>query len=188
MKAPERFETQRLVLKRPRSQDAEAIFFRYSSDPDVTRFLSWSRHESVEATHAFLRFSDDEWAQWPAGPYLIESRESGQLLGGTGFGFETAWRATTGYVLAADSWGKGYATEALQAVVGIAREIGVIRLQALCHVGHPASTRVLEKCGFTREGVLQQHSVFPNLARAQPCDVFSYALILACKSSPMDEA
>jgi RimJ/RimL family protein N-acetyltransferase len=154
------------------------MFDRYASDPDVTRLLGWPRHESMENTRAFVAFSDAEWERWPAGPYLVESRQNGALLGGTGFGFETPARAATGYVLAKDAWGKGYATEALHAIVDVARGIGVVRLYALCHVDHAASARVLEKGGFAREGLLRRHSEFPNLGQSGPCDVFCYARIL----------
>jgi RimJ/RimL family protein N-acetyltransferase len=177
VKAPERLETQRLVLRKPRRKDAEAIFARYASDKEATRFLSWSRHGSVEVTRAFLEFSDAQWARWPAGPYLVESRESGQLLGGTGFGFETQYRAATGYVFAKDAWGKGYATETLHTIVQLGRDAGLIRLYALCHIENHPSWRVLEKCGFTREGVLRRHSVFPNLQPNRPYDVYCYAQI-----------
>jgi RimJ/RimL family protein N-acetyltransferase len=37
--APERIETSRLVLRRPRESDAAGMFARYASDPDVTRFV-----------------------------------------------------------------------------------------------------------------------------------------------------
>jgi RimJ/RimL family protein N-acetyltransferase len=53
------------------SADAELIFRRYASDPEVTKFLGWPRHTSIEQTQAFLEFSDAEWEKWPAGPYLI---------------------------------------------------------------------------------------------------------------------
>jgi RimJ/RimL family protein N-acetyltransferase len=178
VKASERIETRRLVLRRPLVVDAGEIFTRYASDAEVTRFLSWPRHESRNQTRAFLDFSDAEWARWPAGPYLIESREDGTLLGSTGLAFETAHRASTGYVLAKDSWGRGYATEALEAVVGVARGVGVRRLYALCHTGHPASAHVLEKGSFALEGTLRRHSEFPNLGPGELCDVLCYARIL----------
>jgi [ribosomal protein S5]-alanine N-acetyltransferase len=177
-KAPERYETERLILRKPRREDAGAIFNRYAADPVVTRLLGWPRHESVERTAAFLAFSGLEWERWPAGPYLIESRGDCRLLGSTGFGFETPQRASTGYVLARDSWGRGYATEALRAVVEIADNLDVVRLYAICHVDHGASARVLEKCGFEREGVLRRHSEFPNLDPGNPRDVLCYARTL----------
>jgi RimJ/RimL family protein N-acetyltransferase len=108
----------------------------------------------------------------------VESRETGELLGTTGLGFETPVRAATGYVFAKDAWGHGYATEALRAVHGVAQRAGVIRLDALCHVDHRASARVLEKAGFAREGVLKRYAEFPNLGVDGPCDVLCYALIL----------
>ncbi len=163
MKAPETFETSRLVLRKPTLADAEAVFARYAGDPAVTKYLGWPTHESVEHTRMFLMFSETEWIKWPAGPYLIESRSDRRLLGGTGLAFEAPSVAATGYVLAQDSWGRGYATEALTAIVGIARGLGVQRLYALCHPDHPASARVLQKCGFHVEERLAKFAVFPNL-------------------------
>jgi ribosomal-protein-alanine N-acetyltransferase len=173
----ERVETPRLILRKPVRADAEAIFTRYASDPEVTSLLSWPTHNSVHATHEFLDSSDAEWARWPAGPYLIESRQDGSLLGSTGLSFETPEHAITGYVLAKDAWGNGYATEALRAVVEVAQKLGVVRLYALCHPENRASSRVLEKCSFVCEGVLPRHS-FPNLNKHELYDVLCYALML----------
>jgi ribosomal-protein-alanine N-acetyltransferase len=176
--APYRLETARLILRRPRPADAEAILARYAADPVVTRFLSWPTHRSLDDTRAFLAGSDAEWARWPAGPYLVEARAGGRLLGGTGLSFETPHRAMTGYVFASDAWGQGYATETLGAVAALAREVGVRRLYALCHPDHRPSWRVLEKCGFVREATLRRHSEFPNLTPGEPLDTLCYALIL----------
>jgi RimJ/RimL family protein N-acetyltransferase len=175
-KAPERLSTDRLVLRRPRAEDAEAIFARYAGDAEVTRYLGFPRHRDVADTRAFLALSDDQWARWPAGPLLIED-QSGRLLGSTGFAFETEYRAATGYVLARDAWGSGYATEALGAVVALAPSLGIRRLYALCHPDHRASAHVLEKCGFTLEGTLRRHSVYPNLDTREPLDAACYAVV-----------
>jgi ribosomal-protein-alanine N-acetyltransferase len=168
-----RRETARLLLRPPVPDDAPAIFERYAADADVTRFLGWPRHTSVDDTAAFVAFSQSEWARWPAGPLLAFSRATGQLLGSAGLLLETAQRAQAGYVFAKDAWGQGFATETLAAMVELAAELEVTRLYALCHVQHRASWRVMEKCGFEREGILPRHSVFPNLS-PEPQDVFSY--------------
>lgn len=178
-RAPERVETARLLLRRPVLGDARAIFERYASDPEVTRYLTWPRHRSVDDTLAFLQFSDAEWARFPAGPYLIERQTDSLLLGSTGLAFESADTAATGYVLARDAWGYGYATEALGAMIDLARTLGVRWLYAICHVDHLASARVLEKGGFSREARLRRGAVFPNLQRNRPADVFRYVLDLA---------
>lgn len=176
MKDHERLESSRLVFRRPLEGDAAAMFERYASDPEVTRFVGWPRHRSVGETLAFVRSSDAEWNRWPAGPYLIASRADGRLLGSTGLAFETPDRAMTGYVLAKDSWGLGFATEALQAMVDAARRMGVERLYALCHPEHRASWRVLEKCDFACEGTWRDHTEFPNLTPGVRSDVLCYAL------------
>src|SRR5262245_22704364 len=128
MKAPSITRTARLRLQRPELSDASSIFTRYASDPEVTRFMSWPRHRSVKDTEAFLQYSAQEWDRWSAGPYMIWSLADDRLLGSTGFGFEEPQHAVTGYILARDAWGKGFATEALAEVVNIARLIGLTQL------------------------------------------------------------
>lgn len=175
MGAPERIETERLLLRRPCLDDAAIVYSRYASDREVTLFVGWPRHRSISDTQAFLEFSEAQWQQWPAGPYLIERRSDGRLIGSTGLGFETRFRAATGYVFAQDSWGQGFATEALRAVVALAPELGVRRLYALCHPDHVASQRVLDKCGFSQECLLRRHTEFPNLEPGKPFDVLCFA-------------
>ena len=155
-------------FRRPVAADADAIFARYASDPDVTRYLAWPRHRSVDDTHAFIAWSDSEWAKWPAGPLLIESTADGRLLGSTGLAFESATSAMVGYVLARDAWGRGCATEALAAMTKLADSLGVTRLFSLCHPQHRASSRVLEKGGFLLNASFIPAS-FPNLEDAGDC-------------------
>jgi ribosomal-protein-alanine N-acetyltransferase len=174
MKSPERFETSRLILRRPSRADADAIFARYASDPESTRYLSWPRHVSADQTRAFLEFSEAEWGRWPAGPCLILDRESGRLLGGTGFSFETPDTASTGYVLARDAWGRGYATEALAGLMTLAAALGLRRVHALVHFEHAVSCRVLEKCGFLRDPAYSMCSDFPNLGVLSPQPTIRY--------------
>jgi ribosomal-protein-alanine N-acetyltransferase len=175
--APECIETARLALRRPQRRDAEIIFGRYANDAEVTRYLAWPRHRNLRDTLEFLEFSDNEWDHSPGGPYLIEVRDSGQVIGSTGIEFETEYRASTGYVLARDSWGRGYASEALLGIVGVCAALGLSRLQAMVHVEHAASRRVLEKCGFVHEGTLCRHTLFPNIDEQRPFDVASYSRI-----------
>jgi ribosomal-protein-alanine N-acetyltransferase len=174
VRAPERIETDRLVLRKPTLADAEAVFSRYASDPQVTKFMSWPRHRSIDDTLAFLAFSNAEWEKWPAGPYLIEASE-GVLLGSTGLSFENEVTVETGYVLAVDAWGRGYATEALNAVVRVARDMGVRRLHAHHHPENVRSARVLQKCGFRQDSVLRRSVRFPNLDSGQAVECPDYS-------------
>jgi len=181
VKAPVEIRTRRLLLRQPQASDAEAIFERYASVADVGRYLAWPVHESIDDTRDFLTFSDAEWERRPAGPYLIFDPGSGALLGSTGLSFESEQVVSTGYVLALDAWGKGYATEALLAMVALAAELGVRRLHACVHPEHLASRRVLEKAGFTRGGLLSRAIEFPNLAPGRKLDAVVYACEPAIK-------
>jgi ribosomal-protein-alanine N-acetyltransferase len=119
MPAPARVETARLIMSVPRLEEAAEILDRYAGDPEVTRYLGWATHQSVADTESFIEFSTSQWEREGLGPYLIRSRETGQLLGSTGLGLirvnntDNTRRAITGYVLARDAWGRGYATESL---------------------------------------------------------------------------
>lgn len=176
MQAPERLTTARLVLRRPRADDAAAILATYAGDPEVTRLLAWPRHRSIEDTRDFVAWSASVWDSRPAGPYLI--LESGdRIVGSTGLDVETTHRAATGYVLSRQAWGRGLATEAVRAMVSLADSMGLVRLYALCHPDNTASARVLVKAGFAREGVLRRHTEFPNLGVDGPQDVDCWARV-----------
>lgn len=163
MHLPERIETTRLVLRRPRLDDASAIFAGWAADPMATRYMTWRRHRSVEDTLEFLRFSELEWERQPAGPYVIELGDSGVLIGGCGFSFADESRAEIGYILAPTYWLLGYATEALQAQTEVAAgHLIATTLQASVHPDNLASQRVLSKCGFT-EDALEARQTFPNI-------------------------
>ena len=86
--APAAIETERLLLHQPSAPDAPEIFSRYASDADVTRYLSFRRHQSLADTHLFIDFSRMEWAANGCGPYLVRARDSGVLLGGTGLSLQ----------------------------------------------------------------------------------------------------
>jgi [ribosomal protein S5]-alanine N-acetyltransferase len=175
MKPTERIETERLILRKPTAGDAEEIFRRYASDPEVTRYLSWPTHRRLEQTQAFLEWSDEDWQRWPAGSYLLFARDDeSRLLGGTGLSFQSPALAVTGYVFARDAWGQGFATEALEAMVRLGRATGLKRIAAVCHPDHRPSARVLEKCGFLLDELRRDQLEFPNLKPKKRWKVLTY--------------
>jgi [ribosomal protein S5]-alanine N-acetyltransferase len=96
-------------------------------------------------------------------------------VGSTGLDVETRVQASTGYVLARDAWGLGYATELASEMVRLADVAGLHRLYALCHPADRRSAKVLEKAGLHFEGILRRHVAFPQLDTAQPADVECWA-------------
>lgn len=185
VRAPSAIETKRLLLRRPLPSDASAVFARYASNPAVTKYLGWRTHRSVADSQMFLACCDAEWQQAGIGPYLLQSRENGAVLGSTALRLSSPQQAGIGYVLAQDAWGQGYATEALRAMRELALRLGVLRVTAVCHPEHRASWRVMQKCGFTREGLLRAHAQFPNIAPGMAGDVLCYSFVFDTEWRPL---
>jgi RimJ/RimL family protein N-acetyltransferase len=85
MRGPETIETNRLLLRRPVPTHAEAIFTRYASDPEVTRYLSWPRHGTIEQTKAFLAIAPDLGAERLLAYCHPDNRPSARVLEKCGF-------------------------------------------------------------------------------------------------------
>lgn len=166
--------SERLTLRSPRLEDAEAIFEEYATDPEVARFVVWTPHQSIAGTEAFLAYFLEHGTQDDNYPWVITRSADGALIGTVHLRVEPP-RAELGFNLARDHWGKGYGTEVVQAVMGFGFGLaGVRRVQAVCHVQNAASARVLEKAGMRREGRLRSYMLFPNLG-TEPQDVYLYA-------------
>lgn len=175
MTPPEIVETPRLTLRRPVLEDAAVIFERYARDPEVTRYLTWRPHQTIEQTQEFLRRCCEFWGRGVAFPWVIVRK------GGTGpIGMidlrPQGERAEIGYVLARPFWGQGYMSEAAQAVIEWAlNQPEIYRVWAVCDVDNTASAKVLEKAGMRREGILRRWIIHPNVD-AVPRDCYCYAI------------
>lgn len=167
--------TDRLTLRPPRLSDAAEIFARYAADPQVTRYMSWTVNESVTETEAFLADVLDMSARGELVLWVITCRQSRKICGTISLRFAEP-TATLGYCLARDCWGKGFATEAADAVVPQAwREPGIERLEAYCCIENARSARVLEKVGLHFTGVAKRYVVCPALG-PEPQDMLRFAM------------
>ena len=173
------FETQRLIVRRLQLEDAQEVFEGWGQDPEVTQYLSWSVHQSIDDTLAFLRHADHAWKQGSGHlPFGLQSKETGKLIGGIGYGIEARCRAQVGYALMQNAWGQGFASEALE---GLIQQIWqtfpeVYRIYGMCHATHYASAGVMLKVGMEKEGVFKRYYLLPNISPTLPCDMAVYAL------------
>jgi [ribosomal protein S5]-alanine N-acetyltransferase len=155
---PPRLETARLLLRGWEASDAEHVY-AYASDPEVTLYMAWDRHTSLQQSHGFLN-------HWVAGMYerqeltyaLCTLAEPQRALGGVGL----HWRSREhqvmelGYVLARPHWGLGYVPEAGRALIGFAfQTLAVERIYAPIFSQNGKSRRAAEKMGLRFEGVLR---------------------------------
>ena len=81
MSFPERIETARLVLRRPRPDDADAIFEGYAQDPLVTRYMMFRPHTSVDTVRDFVGAAIEHWNRGTAFAYAITLKSSSELMG-----------------------------------------------------------------------------------------------------------
>jgi len=146
-------------LRKLKIQDAEDIY-RYASDSEVARFVTWEPHESViqskKVVYAFLEcYRNNQPAPWGI-VHVAENR----LIGTCGFvSYKPEnGRAEIGYAIAREFWGHGYTTEAVCAVVAFGfRKLQLNRIEARCFPNNEPSERVMQKAGMKYEGLLRQY-------------------------------
>jgi ribosomal-protein-alanine N-acetyltransferase len=171
---PEKLSTGRLLLRKPRVEDAEVIHASYGSDPEVAKYVLFRADQKVEDVAGFLRSTLDAWERQERGAWVILRPPEGEVIGMIDLRLEG--EANVGYAIARRAWGMGYATEALRCIVQWALEMPEIhRIWAAVEVNNAASVRVLEKAGFSRESTLKSWMVFPNLGEA-PRDCYKYVI------------
>lgn len=151
-------DTERLILRRYRPQDAEDMYRNWATSEAVTRYLTWPPYTDVGEAHGYIKSVIDSYADTVYN-WIIEDRADRQAIGSISvveFRDDTAC-AEIGYCLSERFWGKGIMTEALGAVIRyLFDEIGFRRIQATHDANNPASGRVMEKCGMRYEGTLRQ--------------------------------
>ncbi len=151
-------ETDRLILRRFTLEDAEDMYRNWACDPEVTKYLTWPCHESVDSTRMLLT----DWvAHYEEGDYFnwaIELKENGQVIGNISVVqlTEQIDAAEIGYCMSPSYWGRGIMPEALKAVTDyLFEEAGLNRIAARHDVNNPKSGRVMDKAGMKVEGTLR---------------------------------
>ena len=154
----EPIDTQRLLLRPTRLSDAQS-FFERRNDPDVAQHQDWDVPyplEQAEAAMAALGGIDDppidEW--WVL---TVANHDDTEIYGDLVLKLGDDGRtAEVGYSFDRAHWRKGFATEALSALVDwLFFTQGVSRVSAMLHPENARSARVLESCGFLFEGYLR---------------------------------
>lgn len=158
--------TPRLIFRDFSRSDIPAVH-EYASDPEVTRWSTWGPN-TLEQTADFV----EEAAQAGIG----QDRPSYSLaavLDDTTIGSVAVWVTDSGdrnnelgYTFHRAHWGKGYATEAVEHLLALGFDaLQLERITATCHPGNIGSIRVLEKSGFTPEGLLRSHRLVNGVRR-----------------------
>lgn len=159
---PEIIETSRLYLHRLRYEDAEEIFYTYASKPEVTKFLSWPTHQSVDDSRAFCNYAVQSWHLSLDYSFSIRLKSNNKMIGSFGVIHEDG-KIQFGYVLSPLEWGKGYATEVCQAMMALLKTSpSLYRIGTFVDADNIASINVLKKSGLIEEARLAKWFRFVN--------------------------
>jgi ribosomal-protein-alanine N-acetyltransferase len=168
-------ETERLVLRAPRAEDAPDIF-RIMSDERVAHYFGTPPMASPERAVRRVESFEADFAAHDGVRWAITLRGEDRLIGTLGFWrlIKEHMRAEVGYELAPEQWGKGIMPEALGAVLGFGfRAMGLHSVEAQIEPPNTGSRRVLEKLGFVQEGHFRENYYHPEEGRFSDSAVFS---------------
>ena len=139
-------KSRRLTFRELRESDAERIAY-LAGDWDIARMTARIPYPYSEPqAHEWLRGIEP-------GEFVRAIELKGELIGAVGYMPASDGSAEIGYWIGRPWWGKGYATEAAQALIRYCfGPAGFSRLTCCHSIDNPASARVIAKLGFRRLG------------------------------------
>ncbi len=167
-------ETNRLILRPLKLEDAETIFQNWTSDPEVAKFMRWNTHENVTVTKEWIQSEVDCIENDTVYNFGFVLKDTGELIGSGGLVLiEEKGIFELGYNLMKKYWGQGLATEASEEIV----KFGIQELKQTqffcCHAkNNPASGRVMEKVGFK----YQDDSIYYSWDKSKKFECKNYLL------------
>jgi ribosomal-protein-alanine N-acetyltransferase len=164
--------TERLLLRQWRDEDLEP-FAALNADPVVMeRFPSTLTRAESDALVARIRTG---FAEHGYGLWALDVKETGEFIGFTGLALQTFPApfnpsVEVGWRLQRSAWGRGYASEAARAALGVGfHEFGLDEIVSMTAVTNLRSQRVMERIGMTRDPADDfLHPNVPDGHRVQP--------------------
>ena len=172
---PVTLTTERLKLRWMDERDV-AGHYAVFADPAVARYWSSEPWTDVAQSAEAIAATMAAYADGSGLRFGIELKESGELIGNASLHHfvEQNRRCEIGYALGSQYWGKGYATEALRALVRHGFDaLDLNRIEADIDPRNIGSARVLEKLGFRKEGYMPERWV----VFGETADTVNYGLL-----------
>ena len=173
--APNPIESERLLVRLVSKSDLPALL-EVNSNHEVTALLPYATWNSMADAEAWLQRMKGIQATGLALQFVLVLKSTGMAIGtGLLFRFEEgSARAELGYALGRAYWGQGLMLEALEALISCAfGNMNLRRLEAEVDTRNQSSARVLQRLGFTKEGLLRQRWV----SKGETNDVEVYGLL-----------
>ncbi len=171
MSSPYPLRTDRLVLRVMRTTDAPP-FAAYRNDPEVARYQPWNLPFTEQDALSLLSGQDDRDDITPGQGTQLAVERDGELIGDVSVHIhDTRGVAEIGFALVPPERGRGYASEAAQALVrDLVERVGVGRVSSVLDPDNIAAQRVLENVGLMHEATTTRSF----LSRGQWADTMTY--------------
>ena len=159
---PEQIETERMILRATRADDAPETFLAVlESFNELSPWMPWVHPEpKLAGSEAFNQEAQFKWVSREMLDFQWIDKTSGELIGKGGF-HTINWeipKFEIGYWVRTSMGGRGYCTEAVNALVAFSKQqLGAKRLEICSDPRNEKSRRVAERCGFALEGILRRN-------------------------------
>lgn len=112
-------ETERLLARPFRREDVTSVYRNWTSDGQVTPYLTWAVHDNEAVTQAYIDSCLESYSDLSSYRWGIELKDLGQLIGDISVIAmdEKTSSAELGWVIGSAWWGQGYMSEIAQAIV-----------------------------------------------------------------------
>ena len=161
-------ETERLILRKIKIEDAPIAFNNWCNSEKVDRYVLWEKHPNVDTTIDLYTKWIQEYDNEKTFRWIVELKDTGDLIGTIDVSkrFVNHGSCEIGYCYSDKYWNKGYATEALKAVIKyLFEECDAELINADFLENNPASGRVMQKSGLKYEGRLRSRIIDKNNIR-----------------------
>ena len=140
--------TERLILRKLKNDDVNSVFYNWANDSEVTKYMTWNAHKSIEDTKQIMNIWLKEYEEPKTIRYGITLKENRELIGAIDVIGYIENNPVIGYCLSRNYWNQGYMTEACRAVVDYLLAIGYNTIFIEADERNVGSNRVIEKVGF----------------------------------------
>ena len=158
-----KIETERLILRRYRESDIDAIY-EIITDKRLSTYIKFpdlTKDEELECIRTWIKEADEsKYEKW-----IIERKSDNTIVGNISVNTVEKKHnyCSVGYAIRYDYWGNGYASEALKAVSDhLLNDIGYYLIECSCNELNTRSSKVMEKAGFKKDGYVANRRLNNN--------------------------
>ena len=164
-KGTEKIGTDRLILRKFLKTDAHNMYNNWAKEECIAVGAGFPVHTDEAVTQEVINIWIDEYKKEHTYNWAIELKSINEIIGSITVVKKDLKNDIfeIGYSVGSKWWNKGYATEALRAVINyLFKDVEVYCIEGACRASNIASIKVLTKCNMKQEAVLRNRRIYNN--------------------------